>query len=41
LPGEHHGRSWDPVIKVAALARLEFEKPDLDHAAGRKEAPSA
>ena len=32
LPGEHPGRSRDPVIKVAALAWLEFEKPDLDRA---------
>ena len=28
-PGEHPGRARDPVIKVADLAWLEFEKPDL------------
>jgi catechol 2,3-dioxygenase-like lactoylglutathione lyase family enzyme len=27
--GEHPGRSSDPVVKVAGLAWLEFEKPDL------------
>ncbi len=27
--GEHPGRSRDPLIKVAGLAWLEFEKPDL------------
>ena len=32
LPGEHLGRSRNPVIKVADLAWLEFEKPDLDRA---------
>jgi catechol 2,3-dioxygenase-like lactoylglutathione lyase family enzyme len=32
LPGEHSGRSRNPVIKVADLAWLEFEKPDLDRA---------
>ena len=32
LPGEHPGRSRDPLIKVAGLAWLEFEKPDLDAA---------
>jgi catechol 2,3-dioxygenase-like lactoylglutathione lyase family enzyme len=32
LPGEHPGRSRNPVVKVAALAWLEFEKPDLDRA---------
>ncbi|MFB6847006.1 VOC family protein [Streptomyces sp. NPDC056373] len=32
LRGEHPGRSRDPVIKVADLAWLEFEKPDLDRA---------
>ena len=32
LPGEHPGRSRNPVIKVADLAWLEFEKPDLDRA---------
>ncbi|MGW2557636.1 VOC family protein [Streptomyces sp. NPDC001514] len=30
--GEHPGRSRNPVIKVADLAWLEFEKPDLDRA---------
>src|SRR5271166_6655918 len=30
--GEHPGRSRHPVIKVADLAWLEFEKPDLDRA---------
>ena len=34
LPGEHPGRSGNPLVKVAGLAWLEFEKPDLD-AAGR------
>ena len=29
LPGEHSGRSRNPVIKVADIAWLEFEKPDL------------
>lgn len=28
-PGEHRGRSRNPVIKVADIAWLEFEKPDL------------
>ncbi|GAA3624997.1 VOC family protein [Nonomuraea rosea] len=32
LRGEHLGRSRDPVIKVADLAWLEFEKTDLDRA---------
>jgi catechol 2,3-dioxygenase-like lactoylglutathione lyase family enzyme len=32
LPGEHPGRSRNPLIKVAGLAWLEFEKPDLDAA---------
>ena len=32
LPGEHPGRSKDPLVKVAGLAWLEFEKPDLDAA---------
>ena len=32
LPGEHPGRSANPLIKVARLAWLEFEKPDLDRA---------
>ncbi|MEY9857788.1 catechol 2,3-dioxygenase-like lactoylglutathione lyase family enzyme [Catenulispora sp. GAS73] len=31
--GEHPGRSRNPVVKVADLAWLEFEKPDLDRAA--------
>lgn len=31
-PGEHTGRSADPVIKVRDLAWLEFQKPDLDGA---------
>ena len=31
-PGEHPGRSANPVVKVAGLAWLEFEKPDLDRA---------
>jgi catechol 2,3-dioxygenase-like lactoylglutathione lyase family enzyme len=30
--GEHPGRARNPLIKVADLAWLEFEKPDLDHA---------
>jgi Glyoxalase/Bleomycin resistance protein/Dioxygenase superfamily len=29
LPGEHLGRSRNPVIKVLDIAWLEFEKPDL------------
>lgn len=29
LKGEHPGRSRNPVIKVADIAWLEFEKPDL------------
>ncbi|MFD1310405.1 VOC family protein [Streptomyces kaempferi] len=32
LRGEHPGRSRNPVIKVADLAWLEFEKPDLNRA---------
>jgi len=32
LRGEHPGRSRNPVIKVADLAWLEFEKPDLERA---------
>ena len=28
-PGEHPGRSRDPVIKAVDIAWLEFEKPDL------------
>jgi catechol 2,3-dioxygenase-like lactoylglutathione lyase family enzyme len=31
-PREHPGRSRDPLVKVAGLAWLEFEKPDLDAA---------
>jgi catechol 2,3-dioxygenase-like lactoylglutathione lyase family enzyme len=31
-PGEHPGRSGHPLVKVAGLAWLEFEKPDLDRA---------
>ena len=31
--GEHPGRSRNPVIKVADLAWLEFDKPDLSRAA--------
>jgi hypothetical protein len=29
LPGEHTGRSRNPVIKAVDIAWLEFEKPDL------------
>jgi catechol 2,3-dioxygenase-like lactoylglutathione lyase family enzyme len=29
LPGEHPGRSRNPLIKAVGLAWLEFEKPDL------------
>jgi len=32
LPGEHPGRSKNPLVKVAGLVWLEFEKPDLDRA---------
>src|ERR1700748_1835760 len=32
LPGEHPGRSKNPLIRVAGLAWLEFEKPDLARA---------
>src|ERR1700756_2952464 len=32
LRGEHPGRSSNPVIKVADIAWLEFEKPDLTRA---------
>jgi catechol 2,3-dioxygenase-like lactoylglutathione lyase family enzyme len=32
LPREHPGRSGNPLVKVAGLAWLEFEKPDLDAA---------
>ncbi len=31
-PGEHPGRSSNPMVKVTGLAWLEFEKPDLDRA---------
>ena len=31
-PGEHPGRSDHPLVKVAGLAWLEFERPDLDRA---------
>src|SRR6201986_5636271 len=31
-PGEHPGRSKNPLVKVTGLAWLEFEKPDLDRA---------
>ncbi|OBH90690.1 VOC family protein [Mycobacterium sp. E2989] len=31
-PGEHPGRSRNPVIKVADLAWLEFERPDMTRA---------
>jgi hypothetical protein len=34
LRGEHPGRSRDPVVKVAGLAWLEFEKPDLTRPSG-------
>ena len=30
--GEHPGRSRDPAVKVAGLAWLEFDKPDLEEA---------
>src|ERR1700733_13941225 len=33
-PREHPGRSKNPLVKVAGLAWLEFEKPDLDRAGG-------
>ncbi len=32
LPGEHSGRSRNPVIKVLDIAWLEFERPDLTRA---------
>jgi catechol 2,3-dioxygenase-like lactoylglutathione lyase family enzyme len=32
LPGEHPGRSRNPLMKIAGLAWLEFEKPDLARA---------
>jgi catechol 2,3-dioxygenase-like lactoylglutathione lyase family enzyme len=31
-PGEHPGRSGNPLVKVSGLAWLAFEKPDLDRA---------
>src|ERR1700751_2147070 len=31
-PGEHPGRSKNPLVKVAGLAWLEVEKPDLGRA---------
>jgi hypothetical protein len=38
LPGEHPGRSRNPLIKVRDLAWLEFEKPDLTRAGAFAEA---
>jgi hypothetical protein len=32
LPGEHPGRSRNPLVKAAGLAWPEFERPDLDRA---------
>lgn len=32
LPGEHTGRSRNPLIKATGLAWLEFDKPDLQRA---------
>jgi catechol 2,3-dioxygenase-like lactoylglutathione lyase family enzyme len=32
LPGEHAGRARNPIIKIADIGWLEFEKPDLDRA---------
>ncbi|MBO3752201.1 VOC family protein [Streptosporangiaceae bacterium NEAU-GS5] len=32
LPGEHAGRSRNPLVKITGLAWLEFEKPDLARA---------
>lgn len=32
LRGEHPGRSRNPLVRVAGLSWLEFEKPDLDRA---------
>ena len=32
VPGEHPGRSSNPLIKVVGLGWLEFEKPDLARA---------
>jgi catechol 2,3-dioxygenase-like lactoylglutathione lyase family enzyme len=32
LPGEHPGRSRNPLVKVSGLAWLEFERPDLARA---------
>src|SRR6201986_1594386 len=31
-PGDHTGRSKNPLVKVTGLAWREFEKPDLDRA---------
>src|ERR1700761_6589899 len=31
-PGEHPGRSGNPLVTVAGLAWVEFEKPALDRA---------
>jgi catechol 2,3-dioxygenase-like lactoylglutathione lyase family enzyme len=31
-PGEHPGRSKNPLVKAAGLAWLEFQRPDLDRA---------
>ena len=32
LPGEHPGRSGNPLDKAAGLEWLEFENPDLNRA---------
>src|SRR5690242_6340133 len=32
LRGDHPGRSRNPIVKIAGLAWLEFEKPDLTRA---------
>ncbi len=32
LPGEHPGRSRNPLVKVTGLAWLEFERPDMARA---------
>jgi catechol 2,3-dioxygenase-like lactoylglutathione lyase family enzyme len=32
LPGEHPGRSRNPLVKIVGLTWLEFEKPDLARA---------
>jgi catechol 2,3-dioxygenase-like lactoylglutathione lyase family enzyme len=32
LPGEHPGRSSNPLVKAVGLTWLEFEKPDLERA---------